>query len=45
MVFVSQVTLQDHVIKALDNYIARSPSRYVTILLSLVAICVLVVEI
>ena len=38
MAFVCHVTLQDHVIKVLNDLMIRNPSRYVTILLSLVAI-------
>ena len=38
MVFDCHVTLQDHMIKALNDFIARSPLRYVTILPSLVTI-------
>ena len=32
MVFVSHVTLRDHVIKALNDFMGRNPLRYVTIL-------------
>ena len=45
MVFACHVTLQDHVIKASNGFMVRSLSKYVTILLSLVAIDTLVVEI
>ena len=45
MVFVSHVTLQDHMIKALYDFMIRSLSRYITILSSLVAIDIVVVEI
>ena len=38
MVFVCHVTLQDHVIKVFNDLTVRSPSRYVTIIPSLVAI-------
>ena len=44
-VFVSHMNLQDHVIKALNDYMVKSPSRYVTILPSLVAIGTVVVKI
>ena len=36
MVFVCRMTLQDHLIKALNDFMVRSPSRCVTILPSLV---------
>ena len=45
MVFVYHVTLQDHMIKALYDFMIRSLSRYITILASLVAIDIVVVEI
>ena len=45
MVFVCHVTLQDHVIKALYDFMIRSLSRYLTILASLVDIDAVVVEI
>ena len=45
MVFFSHVTLQDHMIKALNYFIVRSPSRYATILTSLVVIGTVVVKI
>ena len=45
MVLISPVTLQDHIIKALHDFIIRSLSRYITILASLVAIDTVVVEI
>ena len=44
MVFVCHVTLQDHVIKALNEFMISSPSRSVTILSSLVVIDPVVVE-
>ena len=45
MVFFSHVTLQDHMIKALNYFIVRRPSRYATILTSLVFIGTVVVKI
>ena len=45
MVFVYHVTLQDHVIKALNDFMVRSPSRYVTTLPLFVAISNVVVKI
>ena len=45
MVYVCHVTLQNHVIKVLNNFMVRSPSRYVTTLPSLVAIDTVAVEI
>ena len=45
MVFVCHVTLQDHMIKALYDFMMRSLSRYITVLASLVAIDIVVVEI
>ena len=45
MVFVCDVTLQDHMIKAFYDFMIRSLSRYITILDSLVAIDIVVVEI
>ena len=36
MVFVCHVTLQDHVIKVLNDIMVRSPSRYATILINFV---------
>ena len=36
MISVCQVTLQDHVIKALYDFVIRSLSRYIIILVSLV---------
>ena len=45
MVFVCHVTLQDHMIKALSDFMIRSRLRYITILASLVAIDIVVVEI
>ena len=44
MVFVYHVTLKDHVIKALNEFMVSSPSRYVTILPSLVAIGTVMVD-
>lgn len=38
MVFVFHVTLQEHVIKALYDLMVKNPSRYVTILPSVVAL-------
>ena len=38
MVFVFQVTLQDHLMKVLNDFIVRGSASYVTILPSLVAI-------
>ena len=37
IVFACHVALQDHVLKGLNDFMVRSPSRYVTILPSLVA--------
>ena len=45
MVFVCHVTLQDHMIKALYDFMIKSLSRYITILASLVAIDIVIVEI
>ena len=46
MVFSSHVTLQDHMIKALNDFmVRRSPSRYATITTSLVVIGTVVVKI
>ena len=45
MVFVFHVTLQDHMIKALYDFMIRSLSRYITILAGSVAIDIVVVEI
>ena len=45
VVFVCHVTLQDHMVKALYDFVIRSLSRYITILANLVAIDVAVVEI
>ena len=45
MAFVRKANLQDHVIKVNNDFVGRSPSRYVTILSSLVATGTLVVEI
>ena len=38
MVFVCLVTLQDHVIKVLNDFMYKSPLRYISILPSLVVI-------
>ena len=38
MVFVFQVTLEDHLMKVLNDFIVRGSASYVTILPSLVAI-------
>ena len=45
MVLVCQKIYQDHIIKGSSDVIGRSPSRYVTILPSLVAIGIVVMEI
>ena len=45
LVFFSHVTLQDHMIKALNYFIVKSPSRYATILTSVVVIGTVVVKI
>ena len=44
MVFGHHVTLKDHVIKALNEFMLSRPSRYVTILPSLVAIGTVMVD-
>ena len=44
MVFVCDVILQDHVIKALYDFMIRNLSRYITILASLVTIDNVIVE-
>ena len=44
MIYVCHVTLQDHMIKTLYDFMIRSLSRYITILASLVAIDIVVVE-
>ena len=44
MAFVCHVTLQDHEIKALNNFMVRSPLSYVTILPSLMAIGTVVMK-
>ena len=44
MFFACHATSQDHVIKALNDFMIRSPLSYITILLSLVAFTTLVVE-
>ena len=44
MVFGYHVTLKDHVIKALNEFMLSRPSRYVTILPSLVAIGTVMVD-
>ena len=43
--FVCHVILQDHIIKALYGFMIKNLSRYTTILASLVAIDIVVVEI
>ena len=45
MVSVCPVAIQDHVVKALNYSMVRSPSRHVTILPSLVTIRAILVEI
>ena len=45
MVFVCHMTLKDHMIKALNDFIVRSILRQVFILSSLMAIDTIVVEI
>ena len=45
MVSVRHVTLQDHLIKALNDFMIRSPSMYVTIVPNLVVIGSVVVNI
>ena len=45
MIFVCHVTLQEHVIKAYNDFMARILSSYVTIVPSLVDIGTLVEEI
>ena len=45
VVFVCHLTLQDHMIKALYDFMIRSLSKYITILASLVATDFVVVEI
>ena len=45
LVFVYHVTLQDHVIKALNDLMVRSLSMYVTILRHMVVIGTVVVKI
>ena len=45
MAFVCHVTLQDHMIKALYDFMIRGLSRYITIVAGLVAIDTVVVEI
>ena len=45
MVFACHMALQDHVIKALNDFAVRSHSKYVPILPSLVAIVTVTVEI
>ena len=45
MVFVCYGTLQDHMIKALYDFMIRGVSRYITILANLVAIDIVVVDI
>ena len=43
--FVYDVTLQDHVIKVFYSFLVKSLSKYITILLNLVATYTVVVEI
>ena len=38
MIFVCHVTLQDHVIKVLNDFMVKNPSRYITKLPSLLVI-------
>ena len=45
MVFVCHMTLEDHIIKALHDFMIKNLSRYITILANLVAIDIVVVEI
>ena len=45
MVSVCHVTLQDHLIKVLNDFIVRNPTRYVTILPGLVAIGIVAMDI
>ena len=45
MIFVFHVTLQDHRIKVLYDFMIKSRSRYITILASLVTIDIVAVEI
>ena len=45
MIFVCYVTLQEHVIKVLYDFMIKSLLRYITILASLVAIDTVLVEI
>ena len=45
MVSVRHVTLQDHLIKVLNDFMVRSPSMYVTIVPNLVVIGSVVVNI
>ena len=45
MFLVRHAILEDHVAKELSNFIGRNPSRQVTILPSLMAIDIVVVEI
>ena len=45
MFFVCYVTLQDHMIKTLYDFVIRRLPRYITILASLVTIDIVVVEI
>ena len=45
MVFVCHMMFQDHVINVINDFMVKSPSRYVTILPNLVAICTVAVEI
>ena len=45
MIFVFHLTLQDHIMKLLNDFMVRSPSKFVTILPSLVTKDTVVVEI
>ena len=45
MIFICHVALQDHVIRALCDFMSRSPSSYVTILPSFVAVGTVIVKI
>ena len=44
MFFLCHVILQDHLIKAFNDFMVRSPSRYITIVPNFVAIYLLVVD-
>ena len=45
MFFVCHMTLQDHMIKALYEFMVRNPPKYFTILTSLIAIVTVILEI